>query len=88
MQELLEDRQHLELALGVFLSVCRTLQVDDPSDPLSKAIAHTVILIACEGERNPKQLYQRTLDWFLRDRALLASKDVVEASADPNRTYH
>ena len=55
------EPQFVEKLLETFISVCRTLNVSDPADPQSSAIARTLILMAAEGERDPEQLYKRTL---------------------------
>ncbi len=63
--ELLQEQNDSALTttlLEAFLGVCSALQVSDPSDPLSKIIARTVIHIAAAGERDPRVLYERTLD--------------------------
>ena len=65
IQKLLQDNafdsEFSKILLDVFMSVCRTLKVSDPTDPLSSTIARTVILIASDGERDPDELYNRTL---------------------------
>ena len=67
-QELLReyefDSAHVKIMLEVFNRVCRTLKVDDGSDPLSKNIARMVIIIASEGERDPDILYELALSRF------------------------
>lgn len=64
LQENKFDPEFVNTMLEVFKSVCRTLQVSDATDPLSNSIARTVILIAVEGERDPDELYKRTLNIF------------------------
>lgn len=58
------DAEFVAIMLDVFMRVCRTLEVADASDPLSDAVARTVILIASEGERDPDTLYKRSLTRF------------------------
>lgn len=58
------DSAFSKIMLEVFMRICRTLKVDDASDPLSKAIARTVIIIASEGERDPDILYELALSQF------------------------
>ena len=62
------EQQFVEKLLETFISVCRTLKVSDPADPLSSAIARMLILMAAEGERDPGQLYKRTLSQIISDR--------------------
>ena len=68
IQKLLQDNafdsEFSKMLLDVFMGVCRTLKVSDPADPLSSTIARTVILIASDGERDPDELYKRSLSQF------------------------
>lgn len=57
-----DDPAFTTAMLEAFLGVCSALQVSDPSDPLSRTIARTMIHIAAAGERDPRALYERTLD--------------------------
>ena len=67
LQENEFDYKFSKILLDVFISVCRTLEVSDPADPLSNTIARTVILIASEGERDPDELYKRTVNRLSRN---------------------
>ena len=58
------ESQFVEKLLETFIRVCGALKVSDPNDPLSSKIARTLILIATEGERDPDQLFKRTLNQF------------------------
>jgi hypothetical protein len=60
------DSEFLKTLPEVFISVCRTLEVSDPADPWSNTIAHTVIILAAEGERDPVQLYRRAIAQICR----------------------
>ena len=53
----------VEILRDVFLSACGTLQVSEPTDPLSATIARTLIIIALasEGECDARELYRRTM---------------------------
>jgi len=53
----------VEILRDVFLSACRTLQVSEPTDPLSATIARTLIIVALasEGECDARELYRRTI---------------------------
>jgi hypothetical protein len=52
-----------ETLRDVFLHACRTLQVSDPADPLSGAIARSLInaALASDGECDARELYRRTM---------------------------
>jgi hypothetical protein len=58
------DSEVLEILRDVFLNVCRTLQVSEPADPQSAAIARTLIVVAlaAEGECDARELYRRTMN--------------------------
>lgn len=58
------DSEVLEILRDVYLNVCRSLQVSEPSDPQSAAIARTllVVAIASEGECDARELYRRTMN--------------------------
>ncbi len=64
LQENEFDADFLKIMLEVFMRVCRTLMVDDASDPLSKTIVRTVFAVASEGERDPNMLYELALSRF------------------------
>ena len=48
--------------LQVYLRVCRALDVSDPADPLANKVARAVIVLACEGVRDPEEIYQQALN--------------------------
>ena len=52
-----------ETLRDVFLRACHALQVSDPADPLSGAIARTLIgaALASDGECDARELYRRTM---------------------------
>jgi len=50
------DAQELELLLGVFEAVCRSLQVLGRTEPPAETIALKVIDAAKTGERDPDRL--------------------------------
>jgi hypothetical protein len=57
------DSEVLEILREVFLKLCRTLDVCEPDDPASAAIARTLIgmALASEGECDARELYRRTV---------------------------
>jgi hypothetical protein len=64
LQENRFDHAFLNAMLEAFMRTSATLRVLDSNHALCLPIARTLILIACEGERDPQELYQRTLNKF------------------------
>jgi hypothetical protein len=57
------DSGVVEILRDVFLRACGTLEVSQPNDPLSAAIARTLISLAmaAQGECDAGELYRRTI---------------------------
>jgi hypothetical protein len=67
LQEQTLEPAVLNLIAASIDRVCQTLRLSDPADPLRESVAVKVIQIALQGESDPDEIYDQTLNYVISD---------------------